>query len=398
MASLLTHDFDELAKRLAPHYKQFKVSERLLFTGHSHQAWPDVAFEGQKEAFLTAATLIDDKWQVAFERVEKLRDYLRKYYEDDTGYYAFAPNTHELLIRWLSSLPMSDKKRHIITTTGEFYSVRRQLLRLQEEGMAVSFVSHHPREGLLTRIQQACSEKTMAVICSHVFFDSGCVNPVLSELAAWGRQQNIPLLIDDYHGTNVVPLRIPPLLRDNTFWLGGGYKYLQWGEGNCFLRFPKCCRWRPIVTGWFADFESLHKEPYTLRYPVDEQRFAGATYDPTAAFRAAKVVDFFWEQALSPRRLRQQYFLQVSYLKACFEALNIPPHRIQLKHKGSLNEHGGFLAFSCKQSALITKKLREKNVWVDHRGNTLRFGLAPYVQKIQIEEAMQRLRDVIDAC
>jgi kynureninase len=32
---------------LARHYSRFGVERRLLLTGHSHQAWPDVALEGQ---------------------------------------------------------------------------------------------------------------------------------------------------------------------------------------------------------------------------------------------------------------------------------------------------------------------------------------------------------------
>ena len=44
---------------LAPHYSAFRVDERLLLTGHSHQAWPDVAREGQLEAFEDAARHVD---------------------------------------------------------------------------------------------------------------------------------------------------------------------------------------------------------------------------------------------------------------------------------------------------------------------------------------------------
>ena len=43
------------ASALAEHYSRFRVSERLLLTGHSHQAWPDVAFEAQQRVWLDAA-------------------------------------------------------------------------------------------------------------------------------------------------------------------------------------------------------------------------------------------------------------------------------------------------------------------------------------------------------
>ena len=40
---------------IASHYSRFRVSERLLLTGHSHQAWPDFGFAAQQQAWLDAA-------------------------------------------------------------------------------------------------------------------------------------------------------------------------------------------------------------------------------------------------------------------------------------------------------------------------------------------------------
>ena len=49
-------------------------SSRILLTGHSHQAWPDVAKEGILEAFVDAAHHVDDKWNAVFERAESVRE------------------------------------------------------------------------------------------------------------------------------------------------------------------------------------------------------------------------------------------------------------------------------------------------------------------------------------
>ena len=45
---------------LAADYSRFRVGERLLLTGHSHQAWPDCGFEAQQQAWLDAAERVDD--------------------------------------------------------------------------------------------------------------------------------------------------------------------------------------------------------------------------------------------------------------------------------------------------------------------------------------------------
>jgi len=53
---------------LAGHYSRFRVGERILLTGHSHQAWPDVGFEAQQRAWLEAAEYVDDKWSHCLEQ------------------------------------------------------------------------------------------------------------------------------------------------------------------------------------------------------------------------------------------------------------------------------------------------------------------------------------------
>jgi len=57
---------------LAKHYTRFRVTERILLTGHSHQAWPDVAFEAQQQALLDTAEHVDDVWDLAFQKANEV--------------------------------------------------------------------------------------------------------------------------------------------------------------------------------------------------------------------------------------------------------------------------------------------------------------------------------------
>jgi len=117
---------------LARHYSRFRVAERLLLTGHSHQAWPDQAFEAQQQAWLDAAELVDDKWERAETRAADVRDGFARLLGDTHANIALGQNTHELVTRWLSGLPLRERRR-LITTDGEFHSIRRQVDRLAEE-------------------------------------------------------------------------------------------------------------------------------------------------------------------------------------------------------------------------------------------------------------------------
>lgn len=390
------NSIDNLAVKLQPHYTHFDVENRLLFTGHSHQAWPDVAAEGLMESYRFAAAQVDKKWETAFEKTETLRSYLRNYYDDPNGRYCLGQNTHQLLVSWLSSFDLKNRPE-IVTTDAEFHSMYRQLHRLKEEGLHVHRIDADP-DGIVDRIERYAGKKTAAIMLSRVYFESGLINLHLADIADLARSRNIPLLIDDYHGTNVVPLSLREENLEDCYLLIGGYKYLQWGEGNCFLRYPADCELRPAVTGWFAAFDSLEepRRDQSVAFDKGNRRFASGTYDPASQFRAAAVVRFFREQKLTPPVLRRQYQEQVTLLKKHFLEQQFDPGIIKLHHDRPPEENGGFLALQSPFARTIRAKLLEQDVYTDARGDILRIGPAPYITTSQIEEAVQKLKEVTD--
>src|SRR5688500_11489947 len=128
---------------LAAHYSRFKVAERLLLTGHSHQAWPDVGFDAQQQAWLDAAELVDEKWGRAADMAARVQAHWKRLLGDNDGEIALGQNTHELVTRLLSALPLHDRRR-LITTDGEFHTIRRQLDRLAEERVDVVKIAARP--------------------------------------------------------------------------------------------------------------------------------------------------------------------------------------------------------------------------------------------------------------
>ncbi len=155
--------------RLASHYSKFRVADRLLLTGHSHQAWPDCGFEGQQQAWRDAAEYVDEKWDRAFETAERVRIGYRRLLGDDHGELALGQNTHELLVRFLSGLRLQDRPR-VVTTDGEFHTIRRQLDRLVEEGVEIVKVASLPAGTLAERVIQSVNDRTAAVLVSSVLF------------------------------------------------------------------------------------------------------------------------------------------------------------------------------------------------------------------------------------
>jgi kynureninase len=374
---------------IAGHYSQFRVSERLLLTGHSHQAWPDRGFEGQQAAWLDAARYVDDKWDQAFLRAERVREGFAALMGDREGDLALGANTHELVVRLLSALPLAARPR-LVTTDGEFHSIRRQLDRLEEAGLVIVRVPEQPLDSLADRLAGAVDDRTSLVLVSAVFFDTGRIARGLAEVAERCRRHGSRLLVDAYHALNVVPFALAAEGLDDAFVVGGGYKYCQLGEGNCFLRIPPRSDLRPVVTGWYSEFTVLadRQRAERVAYGQGGDRFAGATYDPTSHYRAAEVFDFFREQGLTPALLREVSQHQIGVLLSAFDALDLDPGVLTRDRGCPPGEIAGFLALRSPRATELARRLRVRGVWADARGEIVRLGPAPYLSDVQLRDAV----------
>lgn len=376
---------------LAPHYAAFHVADRLLLTGHSHQAWPDCARQGQLRAWDDAAELVDEKWERAFATADRVRRGFATLLDDAEGAYALAPSTHDLLLRFLSALPLRERPR-LVTTDGEFHTIRRQLDRLGEEGIEVVKVVADPADTVSERLAAAIDDRTAAVLVSAVFFHNAHIVPGLERLAAACARRGAELLVDSYHALGVVPMSVRAQGLEGAFVTGGGYKYCQLGEGNCFLRVPPGRAFRPVITGWFSEFSTLaESRPGAVLYGTGADRFAGSTYDPTSHYRAAEVFDFFEHQGLDPAFLREVSQHQVSRLTERFDALDLDPVVVTRDRTVPLSGVGGFLALRAPRAGELSAALRARGVLTDARGDALRFGPAPYLSDAQLDDAMARL-------
>ncbi len=384
---------------LAAHYARFRVGERVLLTGHSHQAWPDVAREGVLAAWDDAARDVDDKWAAAFARADRVRAGFAALLGAPAGQVALGQNTHELVTRFLSALPLANRPR-LVTTDGEFHTLRRQLDRLAETGhVALVRVASEPARTLAERLAAQVDDRTAAVCVSSVLFTSAAIVPHLRELLAACRARGAELLVDAYHQLGVVPCDLAADGLDDAFVVGGGYKYCQLGEGNCFLRVPPGREhYRPVLTGWFSEFARLtQRTAGEVPYGEGVARWAGSTWDPTAHYRGARVFEFFAEHGLAPALLREVSRAQVARLAHGFDALALDPAVITRDRDEPLATRGGFLALRAARAGELCAGLRARDVWTDHRGGVLRLGPAPYLGAAQLDRALAALGEAAAA-
>lgn len=411
-AQLNAEDLDSLeegcpnANPLAPLYRDFQVdaSERILLTGHSHQAWPDCAKEGVLAAYQDAATHVDEKWERALQVAKRIKSEFARLMDDSSGAYVLGQNVHELALRCLSALPAycqgQSLRAPILTTQGEFHSLRRQLDRFAEYGIEIQRVPHDLQlaDHIIAALERKPKAHFGAIVLSAVGFLNGLIVPDLERIARAAREYQSPLIIDAYHALNVVPFSIQAQSLDDCFVLGGGYKYCQLGEGVCVLRIPTQRDFRPGLTGWFAEFElrdSLDPNASQLRYPKGAAAFAGSTYDPTSHYRAQAVLDFFDREQLTVNRLRKISQRQITRLREHFESLGLPADIISLADTVPDALRAGFLALRSNSAPKLCQSLRAQGVWTDARGEILRFGPAPYLNDSQLDAGMEALATAV---
>jgi kynureninase len=365
-------------------YSAFLRPGRILLTGHSHQAWPDVAAAAQAQVFADAAELVDDKW----ERIAAIEARVARGVAERLGYegpqdVAFGRSTHELVFRLLSCFPL-DARTHVVTTSSEFHSLDRQLRRLAETGVRVTFVDARDRATLPERLALAIAPGTALVAVSAVLFEDAYVLPHLDLVARKAQEAGAALLVDAYHAFNVVPVPLADLPGE-VYVTGGGYKYAQFGDGCCFLRLPPGCTRRPVDTGWFADFAHLSapRGGGEVGYGPGAARFAGATFDASALYRAAAVLDHFERFGLGVPELRAISTRQTARLLAALEEASVPD--LQPVSARDAARRGGFVALRSPVAAELTQRLRARGVYTDSRGTVLRLGPAPYLTDEELD-------------
>jgi selenocysteine lyase/cysteine desulfurase len=379
------------------HYRRFLDANpgRLHFAAHSHHLWPDVTRDAVVECWDDAARLADSKWdRILGDVVPRAQAHVARVLElSRPEQIAFAPNTHELVVRLLSCL-LDRAPLRVLTTDSEFMSFARQAGRLEElASVAITRVPTEPFETFEARFREAAAGATWDLVyVSQVFYNSGFVISDLSALVAGVRSPDALVVVDGYHGFLARPTSLRAI-EDRAFYLAGGYKYAMSGEGACFLHVPAGCRLRPVDTGWFASFGRLEHAPGGgVEYSEDGYRFWGATFDATSLYRFNSVMDWLNRSSVGVAEIRSHVLaLQDRFLTGLEASPRAGLSLQSLITPRAADRRGNFLAFRLAQAETLASRLRESRVVTDHRGDRLRFGFGLYQDPEDVDELLQRL-------
>lgn len=374
------------------HFSRFfgAAPGRLHFAAHSHHPWPDASHAGHERAWLDAARWADLKWDRVFEDlIPRAQAHVARVLSlPDPRTLAFAPSTHELVMRLLSCLPRPPR---VLTTDGEFHSFSRQLRRLEEDAAArVTRVPVEPFATFAGRFAAAAAAGGHDLVyLSQVFYNTGFAPADLHALVAAVRDNAVPIVVDGYHGFMAVPTDLSALA-SRIFYVAGGYKYAMAGEGACFMHCPPGYAARPVDTGWFASFGTLAQaQAGAVPYAEGGARFLGATFDPTALYRLVAVQDWLQSLGVGVPQIRAHVLALQRHFLAGRDRAG-PLGDLELLSPGDAGR-GNFLVLRDPRAQDLHDALLKRDILVDCRADRLRIGFGLYQDPSDIDELFRRV-------
>ena len=386
-------------KSLYQHFLKGSQDE-LHFAAHSHHFWPDVTRAAQLQCWDDAARFNDAKWGHIFSTIiPATQGHIAAILElQRPAMIALAPNTHELLTRALSPYLLRPRLR-LLTSDSEFHSFSRQLRRWEETHPHLQVTRLRgedlltDRRAFLARLTEELPQHDVLFL-SQVFFNSGlALSQQEIEAIVAAAPAEMAIFIDGYHGFAALPLSLRNL-EGRVFYLGGGYKYAQGGEGVGFMLVPERFE-APVLTGWYAQFAQLSAQKSAVGFSDDGMAFWGATMDPSGWYRFNATWDLFRQQGLTVPAIHQHVCaLQEQLLTELSLRDTHLLSTCRLLHDARARLHGHFLTFAAPSESAadgIEKELKNRGVVIDRRGERLRFGIGLYHDRTDVTELLTRL-------
>ncbi len=211
-------------------------------------------------------------------------------------------------------------------------------------------------------------DRTLLVSTNRSLFESSWLMdlpPVVEAAHAAGAY----VLVDDFHGSGVVPIDVHALGVD--FLLSGALKWLMGGQGIAFLyvRRDLIPALEPLVVGWFGTREPFAFDRSGLHLRDDARRFETGTYAMPQAFTAAGGLDIVLSVGVETIRARSLE-LTAAVIELADEAgLEVATPRRAERRGGLVRVR---MPGGRSQAEHILHALLERDVVVDQRGDALR--------------------------
>jgi selenocysteine lyase/cysteine desulfurase len=278
----------------------------------------------------------------------------------DASEVALTPSVSTGLSSLASALDFTGERNEVVVSRDEFPTDCHVWLAQVTRGARVHWIDGHHEDAFI----DALSSRTRVVSASRVSYLDGHVLDA-SALAAAARDAGAFCIIDDYHGSGVIPLEVHSVR--NEALVGGPLKYLLGGPGVAFVyvRSDVAGTLHPTVTGWFSQADFFAFDNSRIDWPPTAQRLALGTPAPAAVYAAAAGLDIVLAVGIDRIRTRVLELTDYAIAVAAERGYRVRTPREHARR-------GGLVAIEVVESKHALEVLLDAGVIVDERHGALR--------------------------
>jgi kynureninase len=326
-----------------------------------------------------------------FPQLQECRELCARLIKADADEMAVIPSVSNGLSSIATCLDFSARPKVVLTEMD--FPTNHYVWRAQEKAGAELDIVRSPdgiridAEDIVARID----ERTAIVNVNRVLFESSWIMD-LQPIVAAAHEVGAYVVVDDFHGTGVLPLDVHSTGID--FLVTGALKWLCGGQGIAFLycRRGLIEKMEPRVVGWFGTENPFDFDRSVLRLRPDARRLETGTFALPLAWTASGGLSIINEVGVAAIRARNQELTAVVVERALEAGLELGSPT-DPQYRGGLvrvRVPGGRAA-----AEKVVHALFERDVVLDQRGDALRISPHFFNTEAEIATCFEELQKAL---
>jgi selenocysteine lyase/cysteine desulfurase len=303
-----------------------------------------------------------------FPRLEQCRDQFARLIGADADEIAIVPSVSAGLSS-IATCHDFDTRPKVVLTEMDFPTNHYVWRAQQRRGAKLDVVASPDGVRIESGdVIERIDEQTAVVNVNRVLFESSWIVDLESIVEA-AHAAGALVVVDDFHGTGVVPLDVHAIGAD--LLLSGALKWLCGGQGIAFLYCRKdlARELESLMVGWFGTVNPFDFDRSGLHLREDTRRFETGTYALPQAWTAAGGMEIILEAGVEAIRERSMELTSALEERVDDAGLELLSPRDPLRRGGLVRARvpGGR-----RRTEVILHRLFERDVVLDQRGDALR--------------------------
>nr|MBA2601323.1 aminotransferase class V-fold PLP-dependent enzyme [Actinomycetota bacterium] len=238
-----------------------------------------------------------------------------------------------------------------------------------------------------TAVADRVDDETAIVNINRVLFESSWImdlNPIVEAARAHGSY----VVIDDFHGSGIVPIDVHKM--DVDFLFSGALKWLCGGQGIAFMycRRDLIEELESLVVGWFGTTDPFDFDRGSLRLRSDARRFETGTYTLPQAWTASAGLEIILEVGVDTIRSRNQELTRRVIAGVDDLSLELLSPRDDARRGGLVR---CLIPGGREKAENTLHRLFERNVVLDSRNDALRISPHFFNNEADVDRCFEEL-------